>query len=49
VSFSGSISDEYRRVRIEVRTDDGTVEAFAYEYNRSLAGRPPVGTEWIAR
>jgi gamma-glutamylcyclotransferase (GGCT)/AIG2-like uncharacterized protein YtfP len=37
---------EYRRIRIEVTTDGGTTEAFAYEYIRPLDGRRDVGPVW---
>ena len=40
--------DEYRRVVVEVDTDEGSVSAAAYEYLHSLDGRPFVGTEWVA-
>jgi gamma-glutamylcyclotransferase (GGCT)/AIG2-like uncharacterized protein YtfP len=38
--------DDYRRVVVEVDTDDGAVPAFAYEYLRSLDGRREVGAAW---
>src|SRR5688572_30634713 len=38
--------DVYRRIVVETRTDDGPVEAFAYEYLLPLEGRPDVGPCW---
>ena len=37
---------EYRRVVLEVDTDSGGVEAFAYEYLLSLDGRADAGPSW---
>jgi gamma-glutamylcyclotransferase (GGCT)/AIG2-like uncharacterized protein YtfP len=37
----------YRRVTVEVSTDEGPVEAHAYEYLLDLTGRRRVGAEWI--
>jgi gamma-glutamylcyclotransferase (GGCT)/AIG2-like uncharacterized protein YtfP len=46
-----SLEDEgtdYRRIVIDVRTGDGTVSAFAYEYLLSLRECPVVGTSWTS-
>lgn len=37
---------EYERRLIEVTTDDGPVEAFAYHYLLPLDDRPDVGRRW---
>ena len=37
---------EYRRVTIDVATEDGTLPAHAYEYLLSLDDRPYVGRVW---
>jgi gamma-glutamylcyclotransferase (GGCT)/AIG2-like uncharacterized protein YtfP len=39
--------DVYRRVVIDVATDQGVVRAFAYEYIRTLDGRRDVGRAWV--
>lgn len=36
----------YRRVEVEVRTDDGPVRAQAYEFLPAVAGRRDVGPSW---
>jgi gamma-glutamylcyclotransferase (GGCT)/AIG2-like uncharacterized protein YtfP len=36
----------YRRVSVQVTTEDGPVGAFAYEYLPSLEGRADVGGAW---
>lgn len=38
--------DEYRRVTVDARTDEGTVRAFSYEYLWALDGRAFVGSSW---
>lgn len=38
--------DVYRRVVVDVATDAGIVQAFAYEYLGSLDGRPDIGAAW---
>ncbi len=38
--------DVYRRVVVRVDTEGGPLEAFAYEYLRSLEGRRDVGGVW---
>jgi gamma-glutamylcyclotransferase (GGCT)/AIG2-like uncharacterized protein YtfP len=40
---------EYRRITVEARTRDGVVDAHAYEYLLSLAGRRDVGRSWSDR
>jgi gamma-glutamylcyclotransferase (GGCT)/AIG2-like uncharacterized protein YtfP len=38
--------DMYRRITIDVTTDEGPVKAQAYEYLPSLDGLPAVGSSW---
>lgn len=38
--------ERYRRIAVEARTDDGSVQAFAYEFLEPLDGRPDVGPSW---
>jgi gamma-glutamylcyclotransferase (GGCT)/AIG2-like uncharacterized protein YtfP len=40
--------EEYRRIVIDVHTDEGSVQAFAYEYLLSLDGCRDVGPCWPA-
>lgn len=39
--------DVYRRVVVDVSTENGTMRAFAYEYLGSLEGRRDTGSDWL--
>lgn len=40
------VADVYRRVVVDVTTDEGSIPSSAYEYIRPLAGRRDVGPVW---